>query len=213
MRGSFLGIMSVVAGLALAAPVQAQQRGSPIMVNRGDMAVVPYAGYMITTNFAKGPLSTSLGSANGAVYGGQLALPLAPNASLVGGIGYSNGDLRVGLPVIGGINVGTAKAYIYEGDLELRGSQGKQGLTWGFTPFLQVGAGAIHRNLTSLGISATSTDFAINGGVGVDFEVSQGLALRLMAKDYVGKASFNSGLATTNTLNNIALNAGVKLSF
>jgi len=47
----------------------------------------------------------------------------------------------------------------------------------------------------------------------VDFEVSQGIGLRVMAKDYIGKASFESGLATTNTLNNIALDAGVKLSF
>ncbi len=212
MRGSLVGIMGVVAGLALAAPAQAQ-RGSPIVVKRGEFAVVPYAGYMITTSFAKGPLSTSLGSANGAVYGGQLALPLTPNASLVGGVGYSNGNLRVGLPVIGGINVGTAKAYIYEGDLELRGSQGKQGLSWGFTPFLQVGAGAIHRNLSAIGLQATSTDFAINGGVGADFAVSPGFALRLMAKDYVGKATFDSGLAQTGTLNNVSLSGGVRITF
>lgn len=213
MRGSWLGIMSVLAGLALAAPAQAQRGSSSIYVKRGETAIVPYAGYMITTSFAKGPLSTSLGSANGAIYGAQLALPLAPNASLVGGIGYSDGDLRVGVPLIGGINVGSAKAYIYEGDLELRGSQGKQGLSMGFTPFLQVGAGAIHRNLSAIGIQATSTDFAINGGVGADFAVSPGFTLRLMAKDYVGKATFNSDLAQTNTLNNVSLSGGVRISF
>ncbi len=213
MRSSWLGIMGVMAGLALAAPAQAQGGSSSIYVKRGETAIIPYAGYMITTSFAKGPLSSSLGSANGAIYGAQLALPLAPNASLVGGIGYSNGDLRAGLPIIGGINVGTAKAYIYEGDLELRGSQGKQGMTMGFTPFLQVGAGAIHRNLSAIGLQATSTDFAMNGGVGADFAVSPGFTLRLMAKDYIGKATFNSDLAQTNTLNNITLNAGVRFSF
>ncbi len=212
MRGSLLGIMGVVAGLAVAAPVQAQG-GSPISVNRGDMAIVPYAGYMITSHFANGPLSTSLGTGNGAIYGAQLSLPLAPSASLVGGIGYSTGNLNANAPFLGSTQIGTAKAYIYEGDLELRGSQGKQGLSWGFTPFLQVGAGAIHRNLSAIGLQATSTDFAINGGVGADFAVSPGFALRLMAKDYVGKATFDNGLAQTNTLNNVSLSGGVRITF
>ncbi|HEX9106479.1 MAG TPA: outer membrane beta-barrel protein [Longimicrobiales bacterium] len=214
MSRTLFSALGLAAGLALvAAPAQAQYRPSSISVNRGQMEISGYAGYIFTSHFANGPASTSIGTGNGALYGAQLGLPLSPNASLVGGIGYSSADLRVNAPFIGGENVGTSVAWIYEGDLQLHGSKQARGTLQGFSPFLQVGAGAIHRNLTSLGISATSTDFAINGGVGVDFEVSQGLALRLMAKDYVGKASFNSGLATTNTLNNIALDAGVKLSF
>jgi len=212
MSRTLFSALGLTAGLALvAAPAQAQYAPSTILVNRGQMEVSGYAGYMFTSHFAGGS-SVNLGSGNGAVYGAQLALPLSPNASLVGGLGYSSADLKA--TAFGfGTTVGTSTAWIYEGDLQLNANKQKTGTLQGFSPFMQVGLGAIHRSLTSFGLGASSTDFAINGGVGVDFEVSQGIGLRLMAKDYIGKASFDSGLATTNTLNNIALDAGVKLSF
>jgi hypothetical protein len=183
-----------------------------ISVKRGELELTPYAGYIFTGHFANGPFSTSLGSGNGAVYGVQLALPLAPSASLVGGLAYSSSDLQV--QALGqGVNVGTSVAWLYEGDLQLRAPAQKSGITAGAEPFLQIGAGAIHRQLTAGGLSATSTDFAMNGGVGFDYVISQGLALRLLAKDYIGKATFNNDLAQTNTLNNLVLSAGVRLSF
>ena len=214
MRAQLLAVAGLAAAvLAVATPAQAQTGSNTIVLKRGEFAVTPYAGYMLTTNFANGPLGTSLSSANGALYGVQGALPLSPGASLVGGIAYQTGDLKVGVPIIGGLKAGTSVAWIYEGDLELRGSQLKQGMASGFAPFVQVGAGAIHRKLTALGVDATSTDFAINGGVGADFTVMRGLTLRILAKDYVGKATFDSDLAQTKTLNNIALNAGVRFTF
>ncbi len=213
MSRPIFAALSLAAGLALAAaPVQAQQRASNIFVQRGELEVTPYAGYMFTTKLASGPLTSSLSNANGAVYGAQVALPLAPGASLVGGIAYSSADLRAG--VLGfGVTVGTSVSWIYEGDLQLRAREQKQGMMNGFAPFLQVGAGAIHRKVTAGGFSAAATDFAINGGVGVDYPIGQNLALRLMAKDYIGKATFESGLAQTKTLNNVALDAGVRFSF
>lgn len=213
MRAHLVAVAGLAAAVfAVAAPAQGQAGSNTIMVKRGEFALTPYAGYVFTTKLANGPLSSSLSSANGALYGVQAGLPLSPNASLVGGIGYSSADLKAG--ALGfGVKVGTSVAWLYEGDLELRGSQQKQGVAEGFTPFVQVGAGAIHRKVTALGLSATSTDFAINGGVGADFTVTPGLTLRVMAKDYVGKATFDSGLAQTNTLNNIALNAGVRFTF
>jgi len=214
MRAQLLAVAGLAAAvLAVATPAQAQRGSNTIIVKRGEFSISPYAGYVFTSKFANGPFGTSIGSANGALYGVQAGLPLSPNASLVGGFAYSSADLRVGVPILGGVNIGTSKAYLYEGDLELRASQLKNGLASGFTPFLQVGAGAIHRNV-SMGVEATSTDFAVNGGVGADFAITPTFMLRLMAKDYIGKASFdNSDLLTTNTLNNIALNAGVRLTF
>lgn len=214
MRAQLLAVAGLAAAvLAVGTPAQAQSGSNTIVVKRGEFAVTPYAGYMLTTKFANGPLGTSLSSANGALYGVQGALPLSPGASLVGGVAYQSGDLKVGVPILGGFNAGKSTAWIYEGDLELRGAQQKQGMASGFAPFVQVGAGAIHRNLTALGVNATSTDFAVNGGVGADFTVTPGLTLRLLAKDYVGKATFDSSLAQTKTLNNIALNAGVRFTF
>ncbi len=216
MSRTLFAALGLTAGLALvAAPAQAQYRpSSSISVNRGQLELVPYAGYMFTSHFASGPVGTSLGSANGAIYGAQIGLPLSPNASLVGGVAYSTADLQAqGFGQ--GFTVGTSKAYIYEGDLQLRASKQTQGLAMGFSPLLQVGAGAIHRNLSTGGFSgvATSTDFAINGGVGADFEVTPQIGLRVMAKDYIGKATWDGGIAQSNTLNNITLDAGVKFSF
>ncbi|MBX6366269.1 MAG: hypothetical protein IRZ00_20690, partial [Gemmatimonadetes bacterium] len=55
-----------------------------------------------------------------------------------------------------------------------------------------------------------------NVGAGLDVVVTPGIALRLMAKDYVGKASFGelgSYRAETGTMNNIALTGALKLMF
>lgn len=213
MSRSILALLGLAAAIALAAaPAQAQRRSSDIFVKRGELELTPYAGYIFTSHFANGPVTSSLGTANGAIYGAQLALPLSPNASLVGGLGYSSANLRA--QALGfGVNVGTSVAWIYEGDLQLRAAPQARGTMMGFAPLLQVGAGAIHRNVSVAGFQATATDFAINGGVGVDFTITPGLALRLMAKDYIGKATFDSGLAQTSTLNNVALDAGVRFSF
>ncbi len=214
MSRTLFAALGLSAGLALAAaPAQAQYRPNSISVNRGQMELTGYAGYLFTSNFANGPFGTGIGSANGAVYGGQIGLPLSPNASLVGGVAYSTADLQLKQSYLGGATVGTSTSWIYEGDLQLRATKQTQGLLMGFSPLLQVGAGAIHRKIDGYGLYDTATDFAINGGVGVDFEVSQGIGLRVMAKDYIGKASFNSNLAGSNTLNNFTLDEGVKLSF
>ncbi len=214
MRAQLLAVAGLAAAvLAVATPAQAQTGSNTIVVKRGELALSPYAGYLITSKFANGPLGTSLGQANGAIYGVQGSLPLSPNASLVGGIAYSSADLRVGVPILSGINVGTSKSWIYEGDLELHAAPQKAGLASGFAPFLQIGAGAIHRNVT-MGVEATSTDFAVNGGVGADYAITPALGFRLMVKDYIGKAKFdNTDLLTTNTMNNVALDAGVRFTF
>lgn len=206
-------LAALAGAVLLAGPLQAQSGQSSIMVKRGELELTPYAGYIMTGHFANGPLGTSLGSANGAVYGGQVALPLSPGASLVGGLAYSSADLQAQLPILGGHKVGTSVAWLFDGNLQLRAGAQKTGYAAGAQPFLQVGAGAIHRQLSAAGLQATSTDFAINGGVGFDYEISNGLALRLMAKDYIGKATFNSDLAQTSTLNNVTLSAGVRFSF
>jgi hypothetical protein len=213
MFRKLLALTALATGVAVGAPLQAQSSSSVISVKRGELELTPYAGYIFTGHFANGPLSSSLGSGNGAVYGVQLALPLAPSASLVGGLAYSSADLQVQALNLVSQKVGTSVAWLYEGDLQLQAPAQKSGIAAGAVPFLQVGAGAIHRQLTAFGLNATSTDFAMNGGVGFDYVISQGLALRLLAKDYIGKATFDNDLAQTNTLNNFVLSAGVRLSF
>src|SRR5215212_1298586 len=102
------------AGLLLAAPAAAQAPSGPAL-NGKAFQIAPYAGYMVFGNWIEGPLGTSLSSAGGALYGGQVGLRLAPNVSLVGNLAYSSGDLRVGIPLIGGLSVGHTKALLSDG--------------------------------------------------------------------------------------------------
>src|ERR1051326_1129511 len=49
------------------------------------------------------------------------------------------------------------------------------------------GIGGMHYNIDEDIISTTATNWAGNVGVGIDLPVSRGVALRLMAKDYIGQ--------------------------
>lgn len=207
MRLRMLG--SVLIGLAAVAPVSAQ-KSSPISVSRGEFSVAPYGGYLITQKFFDGPLNSSLGVSSAPVYGVQASLPLAPSSSLVGTLGYASGDLEVGVPILGGLDVGTTDTWIFDAAVELRGSFGR------FMPLAQLGAGAIHRRLSVYGVDAKTTDFTVSGGLGADFPVTSNVALRVLARDYFGKADFGTLgplEAKTKDIHAIALSAGVRLAF
>jgi hypothetical protein len=59
-----------------------------------------------------------------------------------------------------------------------------------FTPFVTGGVGAMHYNIDGDFLSTQATNLVGNVGVGADFVVGRGVALRLMAKDYIGQFNF-----------------------
>lgn len=186
-------------------------RSSTIRVNRGDFAVAPYAGYLVSQNFFDGPLNTTLGIQSSAVYGAQVSLPLAPGASIVGAIGYGTGNLEAGIPILGGISVGKTSTLLLDASVELRLEKAQR-----FIPVFQLGGGAIRREVTIVGVTADATDFQVSGAVGADFPLAQNIALRVMAKDHVGKADFGTVgplEAKTGDLHTVALTGGVRIAF
>jgi len=202
-------IASTVAAFS-AAPLVAQDPGGGTVLH-----VSPYAGYMISGNFLNGPLGTTLSNAPGLVYGTQIGLSLAPQLSLVGNVGYSSSDMKVGIPFLGGVTVGHSGLLMYDADLEynLGASQTK---SLGFSPFIQAGVGAMKYDVNASIIDTHATNFAGNVGLGADINVSKGMALRLLAKDYIGKFNFQdaTGLGITgNTAHNVALSAGLRFDF
>jgi hypothetical protein len=205
--------VALVMILAARKAVHAQTpRSSAISVDRGSFAVAPYAGYLISQSFFDGPLNTALSIQSSAVYGAQLSMPLAPNASIVGTLGYGSGDLEAGIPVIGGISVGQTSTFLMDASVELR----VPSATMRFVPVFQLGGGAIRREVTILGVTADATDFQVSGAVGADFPLSQNLAIRILAKDHYGKADFGSVgdlEAKTNDLHTVALVGGVRIAF
>lgn len=178
--------------------------------------ISPYAGVMVFGNFLSGPLNTSLSNKPGMLYGTQVGLSLSPELSLVGNIGYTSSSIDVGLPILGGISVGHSQTLIYDADLEYGFEALKSGGT-AVTPFVQAGAGAMRYDINAVDIlNTTATNFAGNVGVGADIAMGRGLALRLLAKDYIGKFNFKDAVGFDvggSTAHNIGVTAGLRFDF
>jgi hypothetical protein len=95
-----IGATAIVGALSVATPVVAQAPGSGTVLH-----VSPYVGVMVFGDYLRGPLGTSVSNAPAPIYGTQVGLSLAPNLSLVGNIGYTQSDIRVGVPILGGLSV------------------------------------------------------------------------------------------------------------
>lgn len=175
--------------------------------------LTPYAGYLVTGNWYDGPIGTSLSTTNAPLVGGQASIPLTKGIALVGSLAYASGDLRIGLPLLGGVNVGTAKTWLYDAGLELGGLAGKK---IGIAPFAQVGIGGMTNDIKNSFFNVRASNIAYTGGVGVDVGLAERFALRVQAKDWVGRFNSEDAVgfrAEGNLAHNWALTAGVKLSF
>jgi hypothetical protein len=149
------------------------------------------------------------------LYGTQVGLSLSPNLSLVGNVGYTSGDIRIGIPFLGGISVGNSSMLIYDGGLEYNLGRSKAG-TMALSPFVQAGAGAIRYDINESILKTRATNFAGNIGAGADFAVGRGMAVRVLAKDYIGKFDFKdaTGLGISGeTAHNFAFSAGLRFDF
>ncbi len=196
-----------ITGLYLAAPLEAQRAAT------GSLQITPYAGYIKFGNIANGPLGTSLRNAGAVVYGGELSLGLVPSLALVGNVAYSQPDLQIGAPILGGVSIGQTSVLLYDAALRLRVPTGG---VLPLSPFVQAGAGAIRQNIDVSPVRTHSTSFAYNVGAGADLAIAPRIGLQLLAKDYIGK--FDSREATalnvgTKTTHNWALSAGLRLGF
>ncbi|HEX6560302.1 MAG TPA: hypothetical protein VF021_12590 [Longimicrobiales bacterium] len=213
MRALIL-ITGAVGALAIVSDPAQAQRTTDITINRGEFAVAPFGGYLVSQTFFEGPLNTKLGIQSAPLYGVQGSFPLAPGASIIGTVGYASGDLKAGIPILGGISLGTSGTTLMDASVELRlESYGRSGR---FIPVFELGGGAIHRTVTIAGIDAKTTDFHVSGGLGADIPLSGNMAIRLMAKDHYGKADFGSIAGVdikTDDLHAVALTGGLRIAF
>ena len=169
----------IAAGMigAVSVAAAAQEPGSGKVLQ-----ISPYAGMMISGNLADGPLGTGIGNAPGFLYGTQVGLALAPGLSLIGNVGYSKSEMKVGIPIIGGFNVGNSQMLLYDAGLEYNLGKASYGST-PFSPIIQAGVGAIRYDIKASVLETRATNLAGNIGVGADVAVSNGIALRLLAKE------------------------------
>ena len=205
-------LAAAAAGFA-AAPLHAQ--GNDAAPREPLYQITPYAGYMVFGDMLRGPVGTSLSSANGAVYGAQVGVNLTPYLSVVGNVARAGADMQVGIPFLGGVSVGTSTAWLYDGGLQLSLPMSRAGAL-PIRPFVQVGAGAMQYEVQSGPVAVKATNFAGNAGVGADVSLTPNFGLRLMAKDYIGK--FDVKEATQIPVDgrlshNFAFSAGITLGF
>src|SRR5438067_11338337 len=112
---SFVAGVIVVIGTASVVSAQA-----PAPAASGTaFELTPYAGYMIFGDFLKGPLGTSVSNAPSAIYGVQLGMKLYPNVSLIGNVVYTNSNVTVGVPFLGGYSIAQSSTLLYDGGLQL----------------------------------------------------------------------------------------------
>jgi hypothetical protein len=200
------------AALLAASPAAAQLRAGPASVG---VELTPYAGYMFFGDYLDGPLGTSVSNANGTVLGAQLGVRLTPNLAVVGNLARASSDLEIGLPILGGVGVGSSNVWLYDAGLQLSaGTIGSRGA--GISPFLQIGAGGARHELSSAGLKTDASNFTFNAGLGADLMLAPNFGLRLMAKDYIGRFDLEEATtvgAQSELRHNVALSAGVKLAF
>jgi hypothetical protein len=203
--------LAFVAVFVVAANAEAQRR-SPSVAR-----FTPYVGYMHFGNYVDGPFGTGVRNEGAPVYGAQLGIDLSDNFAFVGNVGYSDSNLEVGLPIVGGLNLADAKVLLYDAGVQYRLPR-VIGLGEGSAPFVEAGAGAMRTEIGVGSLRTQSTALAVNYGAGVDLQLTRGLMLRAMAKDYVGRLDLkeatrlNLDLQTKRT-HNWAFTAGVSLRF
>lgn len=175
--------------------------------------LTPFVGYVFTGNWYDGPVGTSIKNANAPLAGVQASVPFMKGLSLTGSLGYSSGDLRIGLPVLGGVNVGSAKTWMYDAAVELGGLAGRG---TGVAPILTAGVGGMTNDIKASVLNVRSTNVAYTVGAGVDIGFTNGMAIRIQGKDWIGKFDSKEAVgfvAEGNTAHNLALTAGLRFSF
>ena len=203
VRSSLVGLAMVASAIPLAA-----QQAKPTVFD-----VSPYAGYMMFGKLIEGPIGTNVSAGSGPVYGAQATLSMSKNLAIYGNVGYSSSDLKVGLPILGGIDIGSSKALMYDGGVQLRMPMQTSST---ITPFVQGGIGAMRYEVDASILNAKATNVTYNVGGGVDVRLSPNFGVRLMAKDYIGKFDFKEATSfdlNGKTTNNVALTLGVNFGF
>jgi hypothetical protein len=208
MRNVVILAAAVAGSLLAAAPATAQSSAR----NGKVLQVSPYAGYIRFGDYFEGPVGTSVSNANAPIYGGQLGLKLSPNVSLVGNVAYSKADVEVDVPLLGGLSVGRSSVLLYDAGLQLDVPAGSSPVA----PFVQAGVGAIRYDVEQSFLDAQATNLAANVGVGADLALGRSAALRLMAKDYIGRFDFDEASSFDvrgRTAHSWAFTAGLRLDF
>lgn len=186
----------------------------------GSFFIGPYVGYMVFGDlFESKNGNTEWSNDDGAFFGAQAGVNLSPSIALIGNIGYTKSAFTLEYD-----NGGSTQkisddlgVFFYDASLQFRVPMMATGSR--ISPLAQIGAGAVKYTFDTDDIQSDGqTDIAFNVGLGADIALARGVALRLMAKDYitsfkwdrVENVTFNDDI-DGNVAHNFALTAGLKI--
>lgn len=184
----------------------------------GSFFIGPYAGYMFFGDLFEFRNGTEQSLDDGGMFGAQAGINLTPNIALLGNLGYtkSNFTLENDLTDTDQRISGDLGVFLYDASLQFRMPMENSRIQ----PLAQVGVGAIKYSLDTDDLFGEpgSSDVAFNVGLGADVALARGVALRLMAKDYItslswddiGDVDFDDGVED-NTAHNIGLTLGLRI--
>jgi len=200
-RTAVSALAAAAATVALAVPTAAQR------LRRIEFA--PAAGYLVPGDIARGPLGTALRAAGAPMLGATAAIRIAGPASLYAGAAYSDSDLEVGVPIIGGVALTRARMLVLDGGIQLRGPGAS-------APLVQLGVGTMRYRFATGLVDVPADNVVATAAVGYDLALAPGFGLRLMAKDWVGRFDSRDAIlvdAPGRTAHNVALAAGLRFAF
>lgn len=187
----------------------------------GSFFIGPYAGYMMFGDLFdfQGPTEQSV--ENSALFGAQAGINLSPSVALLGNLGYVKSAFTLENDATSSSEriSGDLGIFLYDASLQFRIPMMRSAR---ISPLAQVGVGAIKYTLDTDDLfgKSTSNDVAFNVGLGADIALARGIALRLMAKDYITSLSWNDfddvdfdDNAGENVAHNIGLTLGLHIGY
>lgn len=186
----------------------------------GSFFIGPYAGYMFFGDLFdfRGPTEQSLD--DGGFFGAQAGVNLTPSIALLGNLGYSKSAFTIENDATGTQRrvSGDLGVFLYDASLQFRVPMNSTRIS----PLAQVGVGAIKYTFDTDDLFGEpgSSDVAFNVGLGADVALARGVALRVMAKDYITSLSWDDIADVDfdddvdgNTAHNIGLTLGLRLGY
>ncbi|MCI0435081.1 MAG: hypothetical protein L0271_15785 [Gemmatimonadetes bacterium] len=202
--------MKRIPGLILGLSLVAGFPGAVAAQQGAGVRVAPLAGAMVFGDMVRGPLGSSLTMASGALFGAQVSAPIAGPLAVYGSGSWASSDIEIGVPFIGGLDVGDADVLFADAGLELRANTGHA------RPFLQLGAGLAHYSVRHPMLDIDSDNLILVGGAGVDIPVLPALGLRILVRDHVGAPDLREALlipVEARTSHNLSLSLGLAFGF
>lgn len=187
----------------------------------GSFFVTPYAGYMVFGDlFESANGNVEISNEDGALFGAQAGVNLTPSIALLGNLGYAKSAFTLEYDNGGSQRTSSDLGiFLYDAALQFRVPVSALGSR--ISPLAQVGVGAIKYTFDTDDIQSDGrTDVAFNVGLGADVGLARGVALRLMAKDYITSfkwtdiqnVQFDDDIEG-NVAHNFGLTAGLRIGY